>query len=405
MSGQDVPATGPDAVAHPAATGSPEELAVGVDLGGTKIAACLVRRDGTLVGQVHEVPTPAHDGPEAMLDAIAGLVLRTVAAGTQRAGSQATAGCEADAVATSEAGASPDAVGTAASGTAAPAAGEGPAAGAPGAAAVVAVGIGSAGVIDAETGIVLASTDAISHWPGTPVAAGVAHRLAAAGLHQADGSAPLVHVDNDVNAYAAGEAWLGAGRGCASALVVAVGTGVGGGVVLDGRVHHGRHFLAGEMGHMPSALAAGERCTCGRDGHLEAVAAGPQIARRYRQASGDHTVTTALEVERRADAGDALAQRVYTEAAVALGTAITQLVTVLDPDVVIVSGGLARSGDLWWQPLRSTVRSELIDLVADTPIVPARLGTRAPIIGAAHEAWQRARPAVHDEQQGKDTLS
>lgn len=347
-----MPAVIADAAARPGQEVSPQPVAegllVGVDLGGTKIAASVVTPAGELVGQVHQVPTPAHDGPEAMLDAIAGLVVRAVEALPASRGGQEKDG---------------------------------------GRPALAAVGIGSAGVIDADTGIVLSSTDAITDWPGTPIAAGVAHRLAASGLHGPDGLAPLVHVDNDVNAYAAGEAWLGAGRGAASALVVAVGTGVGGGVVLNGRVHHGRHFLAGEMGHMPSALAVGETCTCGRPGHLEAVAAGPQIARRYRQATGDDSVTTALEVERRASAGDQVAVRVYTEAAVALGTALAQLVTVLDPDVVIVSGGLARSGELWWEPLRDTLRDELVDLVADTAVVPATLGTTAPIIGAAREAW------------------
>lgn len=315
---------------------------VGVDLGGTKIAAALVGPDGAVLGPVSSCPTPAHDGPEAMLDAIAALVTEVAAAGT-----------------------------TARPGTPV---------------APLAVGIGSAGVIDPGSGTVVSSTDAITGWAGTRVSQGVSQRLAAAGL--AGGRRLHVHVDNDVNAYAAGEAWIGAGAGAPSALVVAVGTGVGGAVVLDGRVRHGAHFLAGEVGHMPSHLAVGEPCTCGRLGHLEAVAAGPQIARRYREATGDAEVTTALAVERLADAGDATAQRVYREAAVALGQAIAAVVTVLDPHKVIISGGLARSGELWWEPLRQSVREELLDLVAqDLELVPAALGTTAPIIGASHEAW------------------
>ena len=322
-------------------------LLVGVDLGGTKIAASLVTPAGELVGEVRETPTPAHDGPEAMLDAIAGLV-----ADVARAGSTADG------------------------------------AGRP--LHPLAVGIGSAGVIDERTGTVLSSTDAITDWPGTDIAGGVTRRLQGSGVTRPDdGGAPLVHVDNDVNAYAAGEAWLGAGRGASSALVVAVGTGVGGALVIGGKVHHGAHHLAGEMGHMPCSLAEAETCTCGRPRHLEAVAGGPQIARRYREATGRDEITTALAVERRADAGDPVAARVYEEAAVALGRAVAQVVTVLDPEVVIVSGGLARSGDRWWTPLRATVASELVDLVAGTELRPARLGTSAPIVGAAHEAWLR----------------
>ncbi|WP_172121053.1 ROK family protein [Actinomyces faecalis] len=328
-----------------------EPLLVGVDLGGTKIAAALVSVTGQLRSEVRQVATPGREGPAAMLDAIAGLVVEVVAAGD-------------------DGGRSPR---------------------------PLAVGIGSAGVIDARSGVVLSATDAITGWPGTNVADGVARLLPERGVLAPGGAAPLVHVDNDVNAYAAGEAWLGAGHGASSALVVAVGTGVGGALVLGGAVHHGAHFLAGEMGHMPCEAAAGEPCTCGKPGHLEAVAAGPQIARRYREATGDTSVTTALEVERRARAGDAVAQRVYEEAAVALGRGIAQVVTAVDPERVIISGGLARSGDLWWQPLRRTVADELIDLISGTTeLLPATLGTTAPVIGAAHEAWLRLPQAVRE---------
>lgn len=331
-----------------------EPVLVGVDLGGTKIAACLVTVSGQLRGEVHQVPTPGREGPAAMLAAIAGLVGQVVAAGTHG-------------------GRSPR---------------------------PLAVGIGSAGIIDARSGVVLSATDAIAGWPGTNVADGVARLLPGAGVLAPDGQAPLVHVDNDVNAYAAGEAWLGAGHGASSALVVAVGTGVGGALVLGGAVHHGTHFLAGEIGHMPSQAAAGEPCTCGKSGHLEAIAAGPQIARRYREATGETSVTTALEVERRAQGGDVVAQRVYEEAAVALGRGIAQIVTAVDPQRVIISGGLARSGDLWWQPLRRTVADELIELIADsTELLPATLGTTAPIIGAAHEAWLRLPQAAGERNE------
>ncbi|WP_103062217.1 ROK family protein [Actinomyces qiguomingii] len=322
-----------------------DDVLVGVDVGGTKIAAALVAPDGRLLSPVREAPTPAHAGPAVMLDAVARLVV--VVTGQHGDGHV------------------PRIV-------------------------PAAVGIGSAGVIDARRGTVISATEAITGWAGTDIAGGVAQRLWAAGLRGPDGAVPPVHVDNDVNAYAAGEAWIGAGKGVEAALVVAVGTGVGGAIVLNGRVHHGAHFLAGELGHMPAGLAAGERCTCGRLGHLEAVAAGPQIARRYREATGAQEVAGALAVERLATAGDRTARRVYCEAATALGQAIAGVVTVLDPARVIISGGLARSGDLWWGPLRETVRRELVGPAADgLELLPAALGTTAPIIGAAHEAALR----------------
>jgi len=312
-------------------------LVVGLDLGGTKMAAALVRASGELAGPLATIPTPAHEGREAMLDAIASLVRTVVKAGTRQA---------------------------------------------PGIPArISAVGIGTAGVVDVTTGTIVSATDAIAQWAGTRVADGVRARLEAAGL----GRLPI-HVENDVDAYAAGEAWLGAGRGCASVLVVAVGTGVGGAVLINGSAVRGSHHVAGEIGHVPAPGAEGETCTCGRPGHVEAVAAGPQIHRRYLAAGGDPTVLTTRELETRANAGDALAARVYRDSAVALGKVLAGVVTVLDPDRVVVSGGLARAGQLWWGPLRQTFRAELIDPLAGVPLVGAELGTRAPIVGAAHGA-------------------
>ena len=246
---------------------------------------------------------------------------------------------------------------------------------------IVAVGIGTAGVVDVEHGTILSATDAITGWAGTRVAAGVRERLATAGL----GALP-VHVENDVDAYAAGEAWLGAGAGAEVVLMVAVGTGVGGALVIEGRTRRGAHHVAGEIGHVPVPGAQGEPCTCGRPGHLEGVTAGPQIHRRYLAKGGDPEVPDAREVERRAAAGDRIAQEVYRDSAACLGRALAGLVTVIDPDVVVVSGGLARAGDLWWEPLQRTFAAEIIDPLASIKIIPATLGTTAPLVGAARGA-------------------
>lgn len=323
--------------------GAGAPVVVGLDLGGTKMAAALVGADGRLLGPVSSIPTPAHEGPDAMLDAIAALIVEVAREGG--AGSARGAG----------------AIG--------------------GPATIDAVGIGTAGVVDVERGEIVSATDAITDWAGTRVARGVQARLEAEGL----GRLPI-HVENDVDAYAAGEAWLGAGRETRCALMVAVGTGVGGSVLLDGVPLRGAHHVAGEIGHMPSGLAAGETCTCGRPGHLEPIAAGPQIHRRYLAAGGNPAAVNAHDVERRAQAGDELAARVYREAAVALAQAIAGVATVLDPERVIISGGLARAGELWWAPLREAFSAEVIGPLAGIEIVPAELGTTAPIIGAARGA-------------------
>jgi glucokinase len=304
----------------------PGRVVVGVDLGGTKIAAATVSADGGC-GTVRTVPTPASAGPDAVLDAVAGLV-RTV---------------------TADAG-------------------------------LGAVGIGTAGVVDVAGGTIVSATDTFPGWPGTSVASGVRDRLAASG-------AVPVFVENDVDAHAAGESWRGAAAGARSALLVAVGTGVGGAVVLDGRPLRGAHHLAGELGHMPVPGADGLPCTCGRPGHLEAVAAGPAIHRRYLALGGDPDARDARDVVARAQRDDALADQVVRESATALGRAIAGVVTVLDPEIVVVGGGVAGSGDPWWPALDRSLRAEVVDVLAGLPLCRAALGGSAAIIGAARGAW------------------
>ncbi|MFD2024879.1 ROK family protein [Promicromonospora aerolata] len=316
---------------RPAVTG---RVVVGVDLGGTKIAAATVGADGGW-GTVHTTPTPASAGPDAVLDAVATLV-RTV---------------------TADAAACPSTV-------------------------LGAVGIGTAGVVDVVGGTIVSATDTFPHWRGTDVAGGVGDRLTVRG------TAPVpVFVENDVDAHAAGESWRGAAAGARSALLVAVGTGVGGAVVLDGRPLRGAHHLAGELGHMPVPGAEGLLCPCGRTGHLEAVAAGPAIHRRYLALGGDPAAKDARDVVARAQRDDGLADRAVRESATALGRAIAGVVTVLDPEIVVVGGGVAGSGDAWWSALDRSLRAEVVDVLAGLPVRRAALGGAAAIVGSARGAW------------------
>jgi glucokinase len=258
---------------------------VGVDLGGTKIAVAVVAPDGGR-GKVLTAPTPTLAGGDAILDAVATLV------------AQAAGGLD----------------------------------------DVAGVGVGTAGVVDATRGTILSATDTFSSWVGVDVAAGLRSRLGW-------GGARAVEVRNDVDAHALGEAWLGAGRGRSSMLMVAVGTGVGGAVVLGGRLWTGAHHVAGEMGHIPTPGAEGLRCPCGVEGHLEAVAAGPAIERAYAGVAGERLAGP--EVMALAAAGAEPARRVVVEAAVALGRAVAGIATVLDPECVVIGGewpAPARSG-------------------------------------------------------------
>ena len=319
------------------------DVVVGVDLGGTKTAAATVGPDGAL-GPVRTVPTPGPAGPDAVLDAVAGLVREVVAAVPVRAGHVAR---------------------------------------------LRGLGVGTAGVIDVGRGVVVSATDTLPGWPGTDVAGGLRRRLADLAVPDATGNpAPLpVFVENDVDAHAAGEVWLGAAAGARSALLVAVGTGIGGAVVLDGRPLRGAHHVAGELGHAPVPGAELMRCTCGREGHVEAIGAGPAIHRRYLALGGDAASPDTRDVVARAVAGDELAVSVVRDAAQAVGRAVAAVVTVLDPEVVVVGGGMAGAGDLWWSALEDTLRAEVVDVLADLPLRPAALGNAAAVVGAARGAW------------------
>ncbi|MFH6691348.1 ROK family protein, partial [Cellulosimicrobium funkei] len=181
----------------------------------------------------------------------------------------------------------------------------------PAAARLRAIGVGTAGVVDVGRGVIVSATDTLPGWPGTDVAGGLRRRLADLA---ADADLP-VSVENDVDAHAAGEVWRGAAAGARSALLVAVGTGVGGAVVLDGRPLRGAHHVAGELGHVPVPGAELLRCPCGRTGHLEAIGAGPAVHRRYLALGGDATSPDTRDVVARADAGDELAVSVVRDAA------------------------------------------------------------------------------------------
>lgn len=293
--------------------------AVGVDLGGTKTAVALVSSEGQ-IGEIITAPTPSADGPAAVLDHVASLVSRVI---------------------------SEDVVG---------------------------LGVGAAGVVDSTTGTIISATETFASWVGTDLVRGLRSRLSLTPGFP-------IEVRNDVDAHALGEHWVGAARDFDSMLIVAVGTGVGGGIVLNGRLHTGSRHVAGEIGHMPVPGADELRCACGRFGHLEAIAAGPALERRYAQLSGQRA--SGREIMAMAEAGVAPALRVVEGSAVALAKAVCGVVSVLDPDCVVIGGGVALAGDVWWRPLLETCRAELIDAQACIDILPAQLGTSAALFGAA----------------------
>ncbi|MCP8999740.1 ROK family protein [Pseudarthrobacter sp. RMG13] len=304
--------------------------AIGVDLGGTKTAAGVVSGDGEVLFS-ETVPTLNRDGGDAILDATAALVssllVRAQAAGLD----------------------------------------------------VVGVGVGSAGVIDAGRGVVVSATDAILGWVGTELTAGLAARL---------GLAPeAVQAVNDVHAHALGESWTGSAAGTSSSLLVAFGTGVGGSFVLAGHPVLGHRYAGGHVGHFASPYAFHEGkpvpCVCGGAGHVEAIASGPAIHEAYVRLGGNEPVMDARGVFALAGASDAIAIQAVGMGAAAAGQAVGGLANILDPEVVVVSGGLSDAGAPWWRPMERALRAELLPALLGLPVLPAKLGNAAAMVGAA----------------------
>lgn len=248
-----------------------------------------------------------------------------------------------------------------------------------GAAPPQAVGIASAGVIAPGRGAVTHATDSLSGWAGTDVAAAVGR-----------GTGLPVSVLNDVHSHGLGEARFGVGRETASLLLVAVGTGVGGCVVIDGEPQLGGRGAAGHVGHVSVPEADGVACSCGRTGHLEGLASGPGIlalaGRRGVRGPDGAPPADGRALAALARAGDADAREVHRTAGWAIGRVIGGLLNVLDPDVVAVTGGVTALGDPWWDALRAGLAHDAMDVVAQTPVLPAAAGNDAALLGAAVHA-------------------
>jgi len=246
-----------------------------------------------------------------------------------------------------------------------------------------AIGVSFGGPVDAEAGIVLLSHH-VPGWENVPLCGHLCSEL----------DAPA-SVDNDANVAALGEWRFGAGHGCASLLYVTVSSGVGGGWVLNGGIFHGADSMAGEIGHT-MVRPDGPRCVCGRCGCVEAIAAGPNLARRARArlsaepgagltlreaAGGDVDAVTAVHVALAAQAGDMLALEVLDEAADALGAGLGNAITLMNPQRVVLGGGVTKSGEHYWQTVRRAARANTLPGMT-VDIVPAALGDDAPLWGA-----------------------
>jgi predicted NBD/HSP70 family sugar kinase len=188
-----------------------------------------------------------------------------------------------------------------------------------------------------------------------------------------------VRVDNDANLGALAELVWGAGRGCADLVYVKCATGVGAGLVLDGRLYHGAAGTAGELGHLP-VDEAGAICRCGNRGCLETLAGAEAVLEPLRRRRG--AGVTLREVVASAAAGDHASRRVIEDAGRALGRGVAGACNLLGPERVVVGGELARAGELLLAPLRDALRRSAIGAMRDVPVVAGVLGERAEVLGA-----------------------
>ncbi|HEX8317253.1 ROK family protein [Longimicrobium sp.] len=312
---------------------------VGVDLGGTNIVVGLVPIEGGEVLGFRTVPTESVRGAKFVVDRIVSLVEAaitevTAAQGTSRA-------------------------------------------------AVAGVGIGSPGPLDRKTGTVINTPNL--GWRNFPLRDLVANQV----------KLPCA-LDNDANCATYGEWWLGAGRGVSSLVGLTLGTGIGGGIVLDGQIYHGCSDVAGEIGHM-TIDSNGRKCKCGNYGCLEQYASGPAIALRAAEGieagaetslvdmvDGKLEDITAATVYEATVQGDAYAAEVMKDTARFLGAGVASIINILNPEMVVIAGGVTRAGDTLFEPLRAEVRRRAFRSAQECcKIVPAELPGTAGVVGAA----------------------
>jgi glucokinase len=252
---------------------------------------------------------------------------------------------------------------------------------------VIAIGVGVAGLVT-DSGVL--------EWG--PNVSG--EHVAYLSLLQEEFGLPTV-VDNDANLAGFAEARLGAGRGHRVVMMVTLGTGIGGGLVIDGEIYRGRGF-AGEIGHMVVDVG-GPLCTCGQQGCWETFASGRRLDQMARDAAAEHPTGRIAELAAgetpggrhltsAALEGDEQARALVAEVGDWLGVGLSTLIAILDPDIIVVGGGVSRLGDVLLRPTQRAIAASLegYDVRTPTPIVAASFGEDAALVGAGIAALRRA---------------
>ena len=263
------------------------------------------------------------------------------------------------------------------------------------------IGLGAPGLIIAETGVVHFSPN-FPGWRDIPLVGYVNTALAKLDLSARPEGRGLQNykpvlkgMDNDVNAMTLGELCHGAGVGYENIVALTLGTGVGGGVVIDGQVYHGSQNTAGELGHIV-VEPTGRYCGCGNQGCLEAYAGAKNIVERTQEKIragwqtdlADLSELTPRHIAAAAQSGDPLAIEIFKETGRYIAVALTSIAHILNPQIAIIGGGIAEAGEeLLFEPIRTELAKRAMDIPARMKIVKARLGNDAGIVGAAMLAF------------------
>ena len=251
---------------------------------------------------------------------------------------------------------------------------------------VVSVGVGAPGIINVDKGVVVKSPN-FPDWNNLPLKMELEQRL---GLP--------VCIENDANAAALGEMWHGAGQGVRSMILLTLGTGVGGGIILDKKIWHGADGMAGELGHM-TLLPDGRLCGCGNQGCLEMYASARGIVQSYCEALERSALTSAQSrgtitserVYQAARDGDELANGVMRDMGRMLGIGIANLINIFNPDMIVIGGGVKDAWQLFIGATHQEVMRRAFQVPAErTEIVPSMLGDDAGVVGAAAVALERS---------------
>lgn len=245
------------------------------------------------------------------------------------------------------------------------------------------IGFDFPGQVDYKTGVVKLAPN-IPGWVNVPIAKMIEEEF----------HIPT-RIDNDVRCAALGELNFGAGKGCENFICITVGTGIGSGIVINGKLVRGASNAAGEIGHIKLEQNGGPLCGCGDYGCLEAFASGPAIvamaydyikggkSAKFSEMAGDGEITPYI-VAKAAEAGDGIAKKIFEIMGYRIGIGLTSVINLLNPEKVIVGGGVAECGDLLLEPIRKTVKDRAMYVAGNAvQIVPAQLGNSAGVIGAS----------------------